>query len=81
MSSVLTLSNKLLTYTSAVILKNLSDIKPNIIESVNTTQEITDIEGKSLQYLIRYIFQRLYTKFHSGKSSCQYSQLCTVGQN
>ena len=43
---------------SAVMLNNLSDIIPNIIESANTTQEITDIERMSLQYLIGYIFQR-----------------------
>ena len=61
---------------SAVILSNLSDIKPNIIESVNTTQEISDIVRKSLIYLIGYIFQRLYTKLQSFKNSCKCSQQC-----
>ena len=74
--SNITLSNTLLTEMSAVILSNLSDIKPTIIESVNTTQKITDIERKSLQYLIGYIFQKLYTKFQSSKNSFKYSQQC-----
>jgi hypothetical protein len=74
--SDLALSNTLLTEMSSLILNNLSDIKPNTIESVNTTQEITDIERKSLQYLIGYIFQRVYTKFKSSKNVCKYSQQC-----
>ena len=46
---------------SAIKLNNFSDIKPNVIESVNTTQEKTDIERQN--------FQRLYTKFQSSKNS------------
>ena len=61
---------------STVTLSNFSDIKPNIIESANTTQEITDIERKSLQYLIGYIFPRLYARYQSSKNSCKYSRQC-----